>query len=99
MNDTDRDKMLMDMACDIATLKTAICGNGTKGLNDRMEGVETAIENIKNNRRKKSPLEILANTGVALLIAAAIIGGAMTYITAQKDIARIEVKIDKYMKP
>jgi hypothetical protein len=41
---SEQEKMLHDVAMDVALVKQAVVGNGVKGLNERMGDVETYIQ-------------------------------------------------------
>jgi hypothetical protein len=83
-------KQINDLAIAFAGLQTAILGNGTKGLRDRMSEVEEDIKTIKNAKEKAprfSWKQLLIIIPTVLLVA-----GFMTgFITV-----RIEDQARKY---
>jgi hypothetical protein len=44
--------------------------------------------------KKKGVIDLLLNLGIVLVLAGAILGGSMIYLTGQKDIDRLEKKIE-----
>jgi len=75
---------------------------------DRLEKTEKRIDVCREDEpariatevmrivKKKTPLDIIMNAGTIVIICGAIIGGAMIYLTNQKDVARLEKEIQRY---
>ena len=49
MKDGDLESLILEMHSDIKGIKVAIQGNGTKGLNERVNDVEGDLSGIKEN--------------------------------------------------
>ncbi len=58
MTDTQRDSTIAQIHEDVALIKQALVGNGTKGLNERVTDLE--------NDKKAKPVRDLARLGLAV---------------------------------
>ena len=57
---------LDDLTKEVHALKTAVCGNGTKGLGERMDDVEDSfVDHLKDHPRKPPDRATILKTRVA----------------------------------
>ncbi len=67
MTDRQRDAKIARISEDVALIKQALIGNGTKGLNDRVTDLE--------NDRKAKPAKAMARLGVEVAVVGLVFKG------------------------
>ena len=95
---------IRSLAVAFARLETAIMGNGTKGLKDRMNDVEAKIESLENKPEPKVPKpryswpQVLVSTGVNAALIITIVGFLFSFNSdMSQKIARLEDKVDAHI--